>query len=219
MYLLVVLLVRFMADPSLKPGKFVVFAENVDGNVLDQLRNEERAFLRVALRSRSSNASAAQFCVAEISQNHSQSQPSQFARFADNATPEVLGDLLVRRRFCAMLPDLQAQGAIPAVSAASPPRACSSQLKRLPNRRAIPTAAPVPMTSASYHALLDAQLNGAGVTLPHRKVIPRKHGCYSVFLIDRQSGRSYRVEAPLLVASALRQTLFLRDPNVSRSLR
>ena len=38
-------LVRFMVDPSLKPGKFAVFAENVDGNTLDQLRNEERAFL------------------------------------------------------------------------------------------------------------------------------------------------------------------------------
>ena len=45
MYLLVSRLVRFMVDPSLKPGQICCLAENVDGNTLDQLRNEERAFL------------------------------------------------------------------------------------------------------------------------------------------------------------------------------
>ena len=38
-------LVRFMVDPSLKSGKFAVFAENVDSRTLVRLREEERAFL------------------------------------------------------------------------------------------------------------------------------------------------------------------------------
>ncbi len=38
-------LVRFMVDPSLKSGKFAVFAENVDARTLADLRAEEMAFL------------------------------------------------------------------------------------------------------------------------------------------------------------------------------
>lgn len=41
-------LARFMVDPSLKPGKFAVFAENVDYETLERLREEERAFLSSA---------------------------------------------------------------------------------------------------------------------------------------------------------------------------
>ena len=38
-------LVRFMADPSLKSGKFSVFAENVDARTLSRLREEEAKFM------------------------------------------------------------------------------------------------------------------------------------------------------------------------------
>ena len=37
-------LVRFMIDPSLKGGKFSVFAENVDAPTLGRLYEEERAY-------------------------------------------------------------------------------------------------------------------------------------------------------------------------------
>lgn len=37
--------VRFMADPSLKSGRFSVFAENVDAQTLEHLREEEQRFL------------------------------------------------------------------------------------------------------------------------------------------------------------------------------
>lgn len=43
-------LVRFMIDPSLKPGKFSVFAENVDAPTLARLYEEERAYLKGASR-------------------------------------------------------------------------------------------------------------------------------------------------------------------------
>lgn len=38
-------LVRFMVDPSLRHGRFAVFAENVDARTLERLRQEEEAFL------------------------------------------------------------------------------------------------------------------------------------------------------------------------------
>lgn len=40
-------LVRFMIDPSLKSGKFAVFAENIDPRTLARLREEENAFLGI----------------------------------------------------------------------------------------------------------------------------------------------------------------------------
>lgn len=42
-------LVRFMVDPALKPGKFSVFAENVDAPTLGRLYEEERAYLSGSL--------------------------------------------------------------------------------------------------------------------------------------------------------------------------
>lgn len=43
-------LVRFMVDPALKPGKFSVFAENVDAPTLGRLYEEERAYLSGSAR-------------------------------------------------------------------------------------------------------------------------------------------------------------------------
>ena len=40
-------LVRFMVDPSQRPGRFSVFAENIDPRTLARLRDEERAFLGI----------------------------------------------------------------------------------------------------------------------------------------------------------------------------
>ena len=42
-------LARFMVDPSLRSGKFAVFAENVDARTLTRLRDEEEAFLSSSL--------------------------------------------------------------------------------------------------------------------------------------------------------------------------
>ncbi len=63
-------LVRFMVDPSLRSGKFAVFAENIDSFTLTRLREEEQAFLggnsvaggaaaRVPRRSPQANAAGA----------------------------------------------------------------------------------------------------------------------------------------------------------------
>ena len=39
-------LARFMVDPSLRAGRFAVFAENVDSHTLGRLREEEEAFVK-----------------------------------------------------------------------------------------------------------------------------------------------------------------------------
>lgn len=41
-------LVRFMVDPSLRQGKFSVFAENIDPRTLARLRDEENAYLGIS---------------------------------------------------------------------------------------------------------------------------------------------------------------------------
>lgn len=41
-------LVRFMIDPSLRPGRFSVFAENIDPRTLARLRDEENAYLGIS---------------------------------------------------------------------------------------------------------------------------------------------------------------------------
>lgn len=41
-------LIRFMVDPSLKAGKFAIFAENVDKRALRYLRDEENQYMQVS---------------------------------------------------------------------------------------------------------------------------------------------------------------------------
>lgn len=43
-------LVRFMVDPALRPGRFSVFAENIDPRTLARLRDEENAYLGITPR-------------------------------------------------------------------------------------------------------------------------------------------------------------------------
>lgn len=223
-------LVRFMVDPSLKPGKFAVFAENVDGNTLDQLRNEERAFLG---GNSSVGGAAAQMPQQRNSraavQPEPQPEPDPLSVVrpvaAENATPEVLGDLAGTDAGLAVMPPdfVEAQGAIPVVSAAEstpmPVLPSSNGLPDLPVNGAIPTAAPVPMTQRRITPSLDAQLNGMGGR-PSRNLqgTPRANMDATCILIDRQSGRSYRVEAPRAIIGRERSQadVVLRDPNVSR---
>ena len=64
--------VRFMADPSLKSGKFSVFAENVDVQTLNRLREEEALFLGVGT-SRSNGMGGA---AGQRAQRPAQGQPA-----------------------------------------------------------------------------------------------------------------------------------------------
>ena len=136
-----------------------------------------------------------------------------------------MGDLAGTDAGLAVMPPdfVEAQGAIPVVSAAEstpmPVLPSSNGLPDLPVNGAIPTAAPVPMTQRRVTPSLDAQLNGAGGR-PSRNLqgTPRANMDATCILIDRQSGRSYRVEAPRAIIGRERSQadVVLRDPNVSR---
>ena len=64
-------LARFIVDPSLRSGKFAVFAENIDEQTLERLRAEERAFL--------SGSSAVGGAAADRSGVHARRRPTRRA--------------------------------------------------------------------------------------------------------------------------------------------
>lgn len=83
-------LVRFMVDPALKPGKFSVFAENVDASTLGRLYEEERAYLSGSL-SLSGNRGAARAPRSSAPQmpGRSNLDPLPAARAAEDAFQSV----------------------------------------------------------------------------------------------------------------------------------
>lgn len=225
-------LVRFMVDPSLKPGKFAVFAENVDSRTLDQLRNEERAFLG---GNSSVGGAAAQLPQRKKHQNvptpiqQPQPEPDPLSVIqpvpADNATPDVLGDLSGTDAGLAVMPPdfVEAEGAIPVVSAAEstpmPVLPVTNGAPNLPTNGAIPTAAPVPMTQRRISPTIDSHhITDNARYSRNLQGTPRVNMDVACTLIDRQSGRTYRVEAPRAIIGRERSQadVILRDPNVSR---
>lgn len=225
-------LVRFMVDPSLKPGKFAVFAENVDSKTLDQLRNEERAFLG---GNSSVGGAAAQLPQRKKHQNvptpiqQPQPEPDPLSVIqpvpADNATPDVLGDLSGTDAGLAVMPPdfVEAEGAIPVVSAAEstpmPVLPVTNGTPNLPTNGAIPTAAPVPMTQRRISPTIDSHhITDNARYSRNLQGTPRVNMDVACTLIDRQSGRTYRVEAPRAIIGRERSQadVILRDPNVSR---
>lgn len=225
-------LVRFMVDPSLKSGKFAIFAENIDGVTLDHLRDEERAFL-------GGNSSVGGAAAVLPHKNRTVNGPSRQAgrpamQVATPPDPEP-EPLPVRDAEelhqippgftgtdagLAVMPVefVEAEGAIPVVSAAeSTPlpvvTAASGAQQDIPPVAAVPTASPVPATQRRQTPSNARRSVGRNTAEPaSEQEIP------SCFLIDRQSGRSYRVEAPVAIIGRERSQadVVLRDPNVSR---
>lgn len=70
-------LARFLVDPSLRSGKFAVFAENIDAQTLERLRAEERAFL--------SGSSAVGGAAADRSGVHARRRPTRRTDHAASA--------------------------------------------------------------------------------------------------------------------------------------
>ena len=165
-------LVRFMIDPSLRSGRFAVFAENIDATTLKRLRAEEDAFLG----GNSSVGGAAAHVAKPEPEPVAESDASHFAAEAvldaDDFEEPFVADV------------------------------------------ATPSVVPVPAT----------QLRGASVIVPSidddaddvpEPVVAKPPTC---MLIDRQSGRTYKAEAPSALIGRERSQvdIVLTDPNVSR---
>ena len=192
-------LVRFMVDPSLKSGKFAVFAENVDAGTLSRLREEEQAFLagnssaggaaaQVHPRGRRGRPIAAVVPSIDSEGDGLDSLPSDF----DTDLPEP-----------APVASASASTPMPVPVMAPTPLVAASE---------VPGDVPVPQTQRRSVPLVDMR-NAAPVAdagQPH---------VASCLLIDRQTGRTFTGTAPATVIGRERSQagIVLQDPNVSRA--
>jgi len=210
-------LVRFMVDPSLKSGRFAVFAENIDAKTLTRLREEERAFL-----GGNSSVGGAAALVQPAS-----GRPRSHAH-ASNVSPEAIplmspvgavpmpaaGDSQVGLD---IIPDeFGAASAVPVIPSASSStplpvvNASVAPVQQLAPLPPLPSMGEVPSTARRSTPLVNMR-NGA----PAQNAAPSAVSC---LLIDRQSGRTYTGVAPSFVIGRehSQADIVLHDPNVSR---
>ena len=233
-------LVRFMVDPSQRPGKFAVFAENVDARTLTRLREEERAFL--------AGNSSAGGAAAQINRRGPQPRPTR--RTADRVVPLAQPEPERRPSLSDSEAGLEVMPAEfddvpgPVASASeSTPMPVAAAGTPLVSQPAQPGAIPVPQTQRRNVPLVDmrrgvgaeavAGIAGAvpgaaavasSIPAPAPSPAPapaapaEDEAVATCLLIDRQTGRTFSAKAPATVIGRERSQagVVLRDPNVSR---
>ena len=217
-------LVRFMVDPSLRSGKFAVFAENVDARTLTRLREEERAFL--------AGNSSAGGAAAQIHPRSGRLRQGRASREGTllpltGITPAAAPLSGTDAGLEVMPDDFGGDFSTPApVASASsstpmPVPVASTPLVTPANQ---PAAIPVPQTQKRNVPLVDAfQQEGMAAQVPAvtaEPAIPQvpEQRAASCLLINRQTGQTFTGTAPSVVIGRERSQagIILRDPNVSR---
>lgn len=231
-------LVRFMVDPSLKSGKFTVFAENVDERTLARLREEELAFL-------GGNSSVGGAAAQVHRRGASSATPKPAPAAFDEPAP--LAERVAGRAHAAPAPapvptplvgldagldvipsEFDEPMSVASASESTPmpvPAAIAGAPVVSPDNQ--PAAVPVPQTQRRSVPLVDmrrgigaevaAGTGFAGAVAPaagaHQE--PAVPTC---MLIDRQTGRTFAASAPAAIIGRERSQaqIVLRDPNVSR---
>ena len=229
-------LARFMVDPSLRSGKFAVFAENVDASTLARLRAEEDAFLSGSMglggaaKAMAQDVVEAPRPVAAAAQEQPRSIPEPEGSAKDEGAAAGSGDVVptpkgrvsvarhgTRRSDVAAIRDETAAGEFaPLVGNISSD--ASAGLNVIPDSvldgvMASPAAAmDVPATQRRNVPLVNPQRAQAQAQVAVEADAP---GC---LLIDHQSGRTYNAKAPSTIVGRERTPggIVLRDPNVSR---
>ena len=230
-------LVRFMVDPSLKSGKFAVFAENVDGRKLARLREEERAFL--------AGNSSAGGAAAQINRRGQQPKPTR--RTADRVAPPARREPDRRPALSDIEAGLEVMPAefddapSPVASASeSTPMPVAASGTPVVTPVAQPAAVPVPQTQRRSVPLVDMRRGvGADAVAGIAGAVPgaaavastsapapaptpapavEDESAATCLLIDRQTGRTFSAKAPSAIIGRERSQsdVILRDPNVSR---
>ncbi|WP_303132429.1 DUF3662 and FHA domain-containing protein [uncultured Olsenella sp.] len=207
-------LARFMVDPSLRAGRFAVFAENVDSHTLGRLREEEEAFVKGS----SGIGGAA-------------ARPAQPApRKARPAEPRKAAHAEPAERLEAQVPsweEIQAPAAEEFAPLVAPLAGdASAGLNVLPTdfvddsvqeagvaAEDVAPASPamdIPPTVRRSVPLVNPQRAQTSRELPEEGP--------SCLLIDHQSGRTYTGGSPVTIIGRERTQggIVLRDPNVSR---
>lgn len=222
-------LARFMVDPSLRRGRFAVFANNVDAATLEKLRKEEEAFL-------SGFGSIGGAASAEASQivtplettdapEYFESEPSPSLvddsavglsvmpeDFVDQISQVSAPDPVVAeaRSLADALPEVADVEANPIVTPM--PEVLGQQVPQVPEVSAAPAQIAVPQTvRRETPNTQDTTIGAAPVPVVEADPI-------TCLLIDRQSGRTYLGTAPRTLIGRERTPggIVLHDPNVSR---
>ena len=225
-------LVRFMVDPSLKSGKFAVFAENVDAGTLARLREEERAFLA----GNSSAGGAAAQLHPRGDRPHRRQAAAQAAPSVPAPTPAPLagndaGLDVIPSDFSADFPE---PAPVASASSSTPmpvPVVPAAPIAAAEAPSSVPVSVPqtqrrnVPLVDVrrgvGAEAVAGAAVAGAavaGVAAGAGRPAGARDASASCLLIDRQTGRTFTGRAPSAVIGRERSQadVVLRDPNVSR---
>lgn len=231
--------VRFMADPSLKSGRFSVFAENVDAGTLNRLREEEARFLGAdssldgGLGGAASSRAQAPG-MRPIPQPQPQAAPlsnmgSGLDVMPQEAVLEAEDAFFAQGRAARQYQNVPLVGSrasqVPAPVAASAPVAGAAPASAA---SAVPAAAAGFAASAAAQAIPDAATPQQAYAAPQPapqtvRVAPAAPAPAAnpaaCLLIDRKSGRTFTASAPRTVIGRERSAggIVIHDPNVSRS--
>ncbi|MCI1665851.1 MAG: DUF3662 and FHA domain-containing protein [Atopobiaceae bacterium] len=236
-------LVRFMVDPSLKSGKFSVFAENVDVRTLNRLRDEESKFMGTAKGDTGGMGGAAAPMAAG-------SHGSRFHKpFSEKPLP--VQEMPVITPTAAPAPggtdagldvmpqdvvlDAYEQAAQQQYAPQAQPVAAEPQPVAYPEP-AVPTPAPRPRAAHAASPMTPPTQRresanvplvnpygaqaaaGAGAAVAAAGSAAASSPAATCMLIDRQSGRTFTATAPRTIIGRERSQggIVLRDPNISR---
>lgn len=226
--------VRFMADPSLKSGRFSVFAENVDAGTLNRLREEEARFLGAdssldgGLGGAASSRAQAPG-MRPVPQPQPQAAPipsmesgldvmpqeavleAEDAFFVQGRAARQYQNVPLVGNRASQAPAPMAPVAAPAPVAAGAPASAAS---------AVPAAAAqaIPGAVAPQQAYAAPQPAPQTVRVAPAAPAPAANPA-ACLLIDRKSGRTFTASAPRTVIGRERSAggIVIHDPNVSRS--
>nr|WP_293846092.1 DUF3662 and FHA domain-containing protein [uncultured Parolsenella sp.] len=238
--------VRFMADPSLKSGRFSVFAENVDAGTLNRLREEEARFLG-ADSSLDGGLGGAASPRAQAPGMRPTPQPqaaplsnmeSGLDVMPQEAVLEAEDAFIARGRAARQYQNVPLVGS----RASQAPAPVAPVAAPEPVAAPVPVAAPAPASVASaVPAAAAGFAAGAavqaipGAATPQQAYAAPQPAPQTVrvapaapapaaspaacLLIDRKSGRTFTASAPRTVIGRERSAggIVIHDPNVSRS--
>lgn len=238
--------VRFMADPSLKSGRFSVFAENVDADTLNRLREEEARFLGAdssldgGLGGAASSRAQAPG-MRPIPQPQPQAAPlsnmeSGLDVMPQEAVLEAEDAFFAQGRAARQYQNVPLVGSRASQAPAPMAPVAAPVAAPAPVAAAAPASAAsaVPAAAAGFAASAAAQAIPGAVTPQQAYAAPQPApqtvrvapaapapaaNPAACLLIDRKSGRTFTASAPRTVIGRERSAggIVIHDPNVSRS--
>ena len=222
-------LARFMVDPSLRRGRFAVFANNVDAVTLEKLRQEEIAFLSGF----GSLGGAASPDLVPIPEEQPAPEPDEVAVVEHAVSDDSLAGLSALP--ADYVDESLREADIPAPAMAHEVAPLSTAIPEVIDPKANPIVTPVAeRIGQAVPEVPEVSAAPAPIAVPAtvRREVPNvgdstispapapvvEEDPVTCLLIDRQSGRTYVGTAPTTTIGRERTPggIVLHDPNVSR---